>query len=146
RHLCYCLTPMRYAWDQFDAYFGPERVGAAASAVMRPVMARMARWDRGTASRVDRYVANSHYVAGRIRRYYNREATIVYPPVDTAFYHPDATPPGQHFLIVSALVPYKRIDVAIEACRRVGARLRIVGDGPDRARLEQQANGHGDFF
>jgi glycosyltransferase involved in cell wall biosynthesis len=65
----------------------------------------------------------------------------VYPPVDTSFYHPDTTPPGQHFLIVSALVPYKRIDVAIDACRRAGAALRIVGDGPDRARLERHANG-----
>jgi glycosyltransferase involved in cell wall biosynthesis len=69
----------------------------------------------------------------------------VYPPVDTIFYHPDSTPPGQHFLIVSALVPYKRIDLAIEACRRVGARLRIVGDGPDRERLEQLAGEHVEF-
>jgi len=70
----------------------------------------------------------------------------VYPPVDTTFYHPDTTAPDQHFLIVSALVPYKRIDVAVEACRRAGARLRIIGDGPDRKRLEEQANGHVDFL
>jgi glycosyltransferase involved in cell wall biosynthesis len=70
----------------------------------------------------------------------------VYPPVDTTFYHPDTTRPGQHFLIVSALVPYKRIDVAIDAARRAGATLRIVGDGPDRARLERQANGHVEFI
>src|SRR5262245_36507898 len=88
RHLCYCLTPMRYAWDQFDAYFGPERLGAAGSRLMRPVMARIARWDRDTADRADRYVAISHYVAGRIRRYYNREANVVYPPVDTDFFRP----------------------------------------------------------
>src|SRR6185503_14087114 len=120
RHLCYCHSPMRYAWDQFDAYFGPARVGAMASRwLYRPMLARMARWDAATASRVGRFVANSQHVAGRIRRYYNREATIVYPPVDTTFYHPDTTPPGQHFLIVSALVPYKRIDVAIDAARRV---------------------------
>ena len=142
RHICYCHSPMRYAWDQFDAYFGPERVGAFASRwLYAPVLGRLARWDAATAPRVGRFVANSHHVAGRIRRYYNREATIVYPPVDTSFYHPDTTPPGQHFLIVSALVPYKRIDVAIDACRRAGASLRIVGDGPDRARLERHANG-----
>jgi len=142
RHICYCHSPMRYAWDQFDAYFGPERVGAFASRwLYAPMLGRLARWDAATASRVGRFVANSHHVAGRIRRYYNREATIVYPPVDTSFYHPDTTPPGQHFLIVSALVPYKRIDVAIDACRRAGAALRIVGDGPDRARLERHANG-----
>ena len=146
RHICYCHSPMRYAWDQFDAYFGPERVGAAASRwLYRPMLAGLARWDAATAPRVGRFVANSQYVAGRIRRYYNREATIVYPPVDTIFYHPDTTVPGSHFLIVSALVPYKRIDLAIAACRRAGATLRIVGDGPDRARLEQQANGGVEF-
>jgi len=138
-HLCYCLTPMRYAWDQFDAYFGPQRIGRAGSALMRPVMARLARWDRETADRTDRYVAISHYVAGRIRRYYNREATVVYPPVNTEFFHPDAAPAERFALVVSALVPYKRVDVAIAACRLAGVPLRIAGDGPDRAALERQA-------
>jgi glycosyltransferase involved in cell wall biosynthesis len=142
RHLCYCLTPMRYAWDQFDAYFGPDRVGRAASRVMRPVMGRLARWDRDTADRADRYVAISHHVAGRIRRYYNREATVVYPPVDTDFFHPDPASPGdtaRFALVVSALVPYKRIEVAMEACRLARVPLRIVGDGPERRRLERAA-------
>jgi len=138
-HLCYCLTPMRYAWDQFDAYFGPERIGRAGNALMRPVMARLARWDRATADRVDRYVAISHYVAGRISRYYNREAIVVYPPVDTEFFHPDAAPPERFALVVSALVPYKRIDVAIAACRLAGVPLTIAGNGPDRAALEREA-------
>jgi len=138
-HLCYCLTPMRYAWDQFDAYFGPERLGRIGSAAMRPVMARLARWDRETADRVDRYVAISHYVAGRIRRYYNREATVVYPPVDTDFFHPDAAPAERYALVVSALVPYKRIDVAIAACQLAGVPMKIAGDGPDRAALERAA-------
>ena len=137
RHLCYCLTPMRYAWDQFDAYFGADRLGPFGSALMRPVMARMARWDRDTANRADRYVAISHYVAGRIRRYYNREAIVVYPPVDTEFFHPDDTVPARQALVVSALVPYKRVDIAIDACRLAGVPLTIVGDGPDRARLER---------
>jgi glycosyltransferase involved in cell wall biosynthesis len=138
-HLCYCLTPMRYAWDQFDAYFGPERLGQLGSRLMRPVMAHLARWDRDTANRADRYVAISHYVAGRIRRYYNREAIVVYPPVDTEFFHPDAAPPERFALVVSALVPYKRIDVAIAACRRAGVPLKIAGDGPERAALEREA-------
>jgi glycosyltransferase involved in cell wall biosynthesis len=128
---------MRYAWDQFDAYFGPARVGAVASRwFYRPMMSRLARWDATTAVRVTRFVANSGHVAGRIRRYYNREAAIVYPPVDTVFYQPSAVRPESHFLIVSAFVPYKRIDLAIQACRRVGAPLRLVGDGPDRSHLE----------
>jgi glycosyltransferase involved in cell wall biosynthesis len=146
RHLCYCHSPMRYAWDQFDAYFGPERVGALASRFFyRPVMSRLARWDAETAPRVQRFVANSRHVAGRIRRYYGREATVVYPPVDTVFYYPSTTPPDSHFLIVSALVPYKRIDLAIAAVTRSGARLRIVGDGPDRERLERQAGPNVEF-
>jgi glycosyltransferase involved in cell wall biosynthesis len=139
-HVCYCHSPMRYAWDQFDQYFGPRQVGATASRVLRPIMAGLARWDAATAGRVDRYVANSRYVADRIRRYYNRASTVVYPPVDTTFYRPapirDADLP---FLIVSALVPYKRVDLAIEACQRLGARLDIVGRGPERARLESLA-------
>jgi len=146
RHLCYCLTPMRYAWDQFDAYFGPARVGPIASAAMRPLMARLARWDRDTAGRVDRYVAISHYVAGRIGRYYNREATVVYPPVDTDFFQPDSVEPERFALVVSALVPYKRIDVAIEACRQAGVPLKIVGDGPERSRLERTARGDVEFL
>jgi glycosyltransferase involved in cell wall biosynthesis len=145
RHLCYCLTPMRYAWDQFDAYFGPDRVGWVRSQLMRPVMARLARWDRETADRVDRYVAISHYVAGRIGRYYNRESTVVYPPVDTDFYCPDPCPPEGYALVVSALVPYKRIDLAIDACARAQVPLLIVGDGPQRAALERWAGGRATF-
>jgi glycosyltransferase involved in cell wall biosynthesis len=147
RHICYCHSPMRYAWDQFDAYFGPERVGTVASRwVYRPLLARMARWDAATAARVDRFVANSAYVAGRIRRYYNRVATIVYPPVDTAFYHPADVTPASHFLMVSALVPYKRVDLAIAAARQAGARLRVIGDGPDRPRLERLAGPDVEFL
>jgi glycosyltransferase involved in cell wall biosynthesis len=145
RHVCYCLTPMRYAWDQFDAYFGPARLGRVGSALMRPVMAKMARWDRDTAPRVDRYVAISHYVAGRIARYYNREATVVYPPVNTRFFSPDGSSPERFALLVSALVPYKRIELAIEACQRAHLPLKIVGDGPERATL-QRAAGNGTMF
>jgi glycosyltransferase involved in cell wall biosynthesis len=147
RHICYCHSPMRYAWDQFDAYFGPARVGAFASRwIYRPVLAKLARWDAATEARPNRFLSNSQYVAGRIGRYYNRESTIVYPPVDTVFYHPASAPRAGHFLVVSALVPYKRIEVAIAACGRVGADLRIVGDGPDRGRLEATAGGHVTFL
>lgn len=145
-HLCYCFTPMRYAWDQFDAYFGPEKIGRAASALMRPVMRRIARWDQETSNRPDRYVAISHYVAGRIARYYNRGASVVYPPVDTEFYHPDGTAPEPFALIVSALVPYKRIDLAIEACHLAHLPLKIVGDGPERPALERLAAGRAEFL
>jgi glycosyltransferase involved in cell wall biosynthesis len=145
-HLCYCLTPMRYGWDQFDAYFGSHRTGRAGHFVMRRLMARMARWDRDTAGRADRYVAISHYVAGRIRRYYNREATVVYPPVDTDFFHPAPVAPEPFALVVSALVPYKRVDLAMAACRKAGVALKIVGDGPERTALERAGDGSAQFL
>ena len=142
-HVCYCHSPMRYAWDQFDAYFGPRQVGPVLSAVMRPVMGAMARWDARTAGRVNRFLANSQYVAGRIRRYYNRESTVVYPPVDTAFYQPSPGSPVREpsVLVVSALVPYKRLDIAIEAARLARVPLRIVGQGPEEQRLRSAAAG-----
>jgi glycosyltransferase involved in cell wall biosynthesis len=139
-HVCYCHSPMRYAWDQFEAYFGPRQVGRTMNGILRPIMAALARWDAETAERVDRFVANSAYVAARIRRYYNRGSTVVYPPVDTAFYCPAPhSAPNLSALVVSALVPYKRVDVAIDACRRIGVPLKIVGRGPEQARLEQLA-------
>jgi glycosyltransferase involved in cell wall biosynthesis len=150
RHLCYCLTPMRYAWDQFEAYFGPERVGETMSQVMRPIMAAMARWDRATERRVHRYLAISQYVARRIALYYNRGSSIVYPPVETTFYTPgclsedEVAPDGrwpveERLLVVSALVPYKRVDLAINAARLAKMPLTIVGDGPDRDSLQALA-------
>jgi glycosyltransferase involved in cell wall biosynthesis len=135
RHLCYCHSPMRYAWDQFEWYFGPQRIGGW-SRLAKPVFDRMARWDAATSGRPHRYLANSQYVAQRVRRYYNRRAAIVPPPVDTSFYTPASGVPEPYFLVVSALVPYKRIDVAIRACNRVQARLKIVGEGTERPRLE----------
>jgi len=145
RHIAYCHSPMRYAWDQFDEYFGPARVGRRMSRwVYRPLLARLARWDAATAPRVHRFVANSRHVAGRIQRYYNRTSTVVYPPVDTNFFQPSpadapAATTAASALVVSALVPYKRVDRAIEACALAGIPLRIAGDGPDRERLQRQA-------
>jgi glycosyltransferase involved in cell wall biosynthesis len=146
RHFCYCLTPVRYAWDQFDAYFGPARLGPWKSWGFGVMMGAFAWWDQRTASRPDRYVAISQYVARRIRRYYNRGATVVYPPVDTAFYHPAAVAPDDYALVVSALVPYKRVDLAIAACERAGMPLRIVGQGPEEARLREMAGTHVTFL
>jgi len=145
RHVCYCLTPMRYAWDQFDAYFGPDRVGRLGNRVLRPMLAALARWDRATEGRVHRYLAISQYVARRIALYYNRQSTLVYPPVDTEFYAPDADVPAKpasptqqpRFLVVSALVPYKRVDLAMMAARRAGVGLTVVGGGPEKASLER---------
>ena len=148
-HICYCHSPMRYAWDQFPAYFGPDQVGPARSRLLRPVMARLARWDAATAGRVDRFLANSQYVAGRIRRYYNRGSAVVYPPVDTTFYRlsdPARRQLEPGFLIVSALVPYKRVDLGIAACRNAGVPLKIVGRGPEEPRLRMMAGSHAEFL
>jgi glycosyltransferase involved in cell wall biosynthesis len=145
-HVCYCHSPMRYAWDQFGAYFGPDQVGTTASRLLSPIMRGLARWDAATAGRVDRFLANSQYVAGRIGRYYNRRSTIVYPPVDTDFYTTDRRTGASTFLVVSALAPYKRLDLAIDACRRLGAPLKIVGTGPERARLEAMSGPDVEFL
>jgi glycosyltransferase involved in cell wall biosynthesis len=147
-HVSYCHSPMRYAWDQFGEYFGPAQIGPLRSRLLRPVMGALARWDKATAERVDLFVANSHYVARRIRRYYNRRSTVVYPPVDTDFYRPadDSSRPRSRFLIVSALVPYKRLNIAMDACRRLGASLAVVGSGPGLARLRAAAGPDVEFL
>jgi glycosyltransferase involved in cell wall biosynthesis len=145
-HVCYCFTPMRYVWDQRHAYFGGDRLGSAFGRALWPALAWLARWDAGTAHRVDRYLADSQHVARRIRRYYNRPSTVVYPPVDTDFYCPDSTVASATALVVSALVPYKRIDLAIAGCRLAGVPLRIVGQGPEESRLRQMAGPEVDFL
>jgi glycosyltransferase involved in cell wall biosynthesis len=109
------------------------------------MLAALARWDAATAGRVDTYVAISQHVASRIRRYYNRASIVIYPPVDTKFFCPEtkasawSPEPADYLLMVSALVPYKRIDLAIEASQLSGVPLRIVGDGPERSRLMKLA-------
>jgi glycosyltransferase involved in cell wall biosynthesis len=134
RHLCYCHTPVRYAWDQRAAYF-PDR--GALALVRRHFLERLRAWDVATAGRVDAYVANSTFVADRIRRFYGREARVVHPPVDVDYFTADGGPREPFALFVSALVPYKRIAEAVEACRRLGLELRVVGSGPDRRRIEK---------
>ena len=135
RHLCYCHTPMRYVWDRYDDYFGPGRASPLARLAIRPIAARLRAWDARTAARVHRFAANSAYVAGRIRRYYGRDSVVIPPPVDTAFFTPGADRPGAYDLVVSALAPYKRLDLVLDAYRGTGWPLRIVGTGPEEARL-----------
>ena len=135
RHLCYCHTPMRYVWDRYDDYFGPDRVSPLARLAIRPIAARLRAWDARTATRVHRFAANSAWVAGRIRRYYGRHSVVIPPPVDTAFFTPGADRPGSYDLVVSALAPYKRLELVLDAYRGTGWPLRIVGTGPEKARL-----------
>ncbi len=138
-HICYCHTPMRYAWDLRDEYL------AAVPAIARPAARAMLAWlrrcDRLAAQRVDLFVANSQHVASRIQRHYGRGATVIYPPVDVDFLTPSGEP-EDFYLIVSRLVPYKRVDVAVEAFNRLDRPLVIAGDGPQRARLQADARPH----
>ncbi len=139
-HLCYCHTPMRYAWDQFDHYFSRERNGRVAFAAIRAAIGWLRRWDRATAVRVDAFAANSGWVAERIGRYYGRLATVVPPPVDTSYFVPGASQePGDYYLAVAALAPYKRTDIVIEAFNRMQRRLVVVGTGPDAEHLASLA-------
>ena len=134
-HLCYCHTPMRYVWDRYDDYFGRERLTGPARVLVPPVAEALRAWDVATAPRVDEFAANSRYVAGRIRRYYDREADVIPPPVDTDFFTPAGGGAGAYDLVVSALAPYKRLDLVLEAYRGTGRALKIVGSGPEAARL-----------
>ncbi len=134
-HVCYCYTPMRYVWDLYDDYFG-SRAGLLTRAVMPGVAAWLRRWDRRTAAGVHHFVAISRFIADRIRRAYGRPADVIYPPVEVARFHVEETP-GDFYLVVSALTPYKRVDLAVEAARRLGRRLLVVGTGPEEARLRR---------
>jgi len=145
-HICYCHAPMRYIWEQYDVYFGGRNRWRPVSLAMRLWRDRLRQWDVATAQRVNHFIANSMAVAHRIRRYYGREARVIYPPVDTARFHPVGGIEGDYFLVVAALVPYKRIDLAVEACTRLGQTLCIVGDGPQRRALERRAGPTVRFF
>jgi glycosyltransferase involved in cell wall biosynthesis len=137
RHVCYCLTPMRYVWDQRDAYLGHGPLRA----LSLPLAAWLRRFDRATSTpdRVDRFVAISEAVKERIASHYGRSAQIVHPPVDTERIQPNGRDPEDFYLLVGGFVPYKREDLALEAFRRLGRRLVVAGDGPSRARLEASA-------
>jgi glycosyltransferase involved in cell wall biosynthesis len=139
-HICYIHTPMRYAWDLFDEYFGPERVGWLKSKIFFKPLLQWVRWyDRATVNRVDLFIANSHYVADRVRRCYGREAAVLPPPVNLSRFAGTRREPEDWFLVVSALVPYKRVDQAIRACATLGHPLKIVGSGPEAERLKRLA-------
>ncbi len=139
-HVAYVHTPMRYVWDQFDAYFGRGRAGTLTRVAAHAVAPLLRWWDVSSTRRVQGIVANSQFVAGRIERYWGRKVdAVVYPPVDTSRFVPAAEGPEDYALIVSALVPYKRVDLAVSAFSRLKRPLRVAGDGPDRRRLEAAA-------
>jgi glycosyltransferase involved in cell wall biosynthesis len=139
-HLSYVHSPMRYIWDQYHVY--RRGAGPLARLTMLPLSHWLRVWDVTSAARVDRFVANSHFVARRIDKYYRRPADVVFPPVAVDLFAP--VPPdelGDFYLWAGELVSYKRPEVAIEAFRQSGRRLVVIGDGPERRALERQAQG-----
>lgn len=136
-HICYCHTPMRWAWT-YDDYVERERLGRVARTFLPPFITWLRNWDYATAARVDYFVANSPVVAARIAKYYRREAVVIPPPVETSRFYV-APQPEDYFLIVSRLVPYKRIDLAVKAFTMLGLPLRIIGSGRDERELRRSA-------
>ena len=146
-HLSYIHSPVRYAWNQYHAYFSPSELSLVRRLIVPRVIHRLRIWDVASSARVDHFIANSANVARRVRRYYRRDAEVIPPPVDTEFFTPPAARLERgYFLIVSALVPYKKIGLAVEAFNRTGEPLKIVGDGPERRRLARRARPNIEFL
>ena len=138
-HICYCHTPMRWCWN-YDEYVEREQLGKAARSVLPFLITWLRVWDQTSAMRVDHFIANSPIVAGRIHKYYQRDAVVIPPPVEAArFLFDPRIQPEDYFLIVSRFIPYKRIDLAIEACNRLSLPLVIIGGGRDEERLRKLA-------
>jgi glycosyltransferase involved in cell wall biosynthesis len=139
-HICYCLAPTRYVW-QYEAYVAREQFGGLLKSAIQPVIRRLQRWDFAAAQRVDHFIAISTEIQERVKKYYQRDSVVIYPPVDAATHFTPAAPDQveDYFLIVSRLIPYKRIDLAVQACTRLGLPLIVGGKGRDRERLEAMA-------
>jgi glycosyltransferase involved in cell wall biosynthesis len=136
-HICYCLTPTRYVW-RYQQYAEQEGIGRLPRLIMPPFLKGLRQWDRLAADRVDHFIAISQTIRQRIAKHYRRDSTIIYPPVDTGRFTP-ATRVEDYYLIVGRLVPYRRIDILIEAFNKMGRPLLIAGSGRDRERLESLA-------
>lgn len=143
-HICYCHTPMRYVWELYEDYFGPGRAGVLTRVAMKHIAPRLREWDVRTSSRVHHFIANSQNVARRIQSTYGRRADVIHAPVDTGRF-PLSTRAGGYYLIVSALVPYKRVDLAVDVFNRLRKRLVVVGKGPELSRLRSMAGGTIEF-
>lgn len=137
-HICYCLAPTRYVWSP-DAYLAREGQGRAARLALKPFLAPLRRWDYAAAQRVTHFIAISTDIQARIRRFYQRDSALIFPPVDTGRFRPNGRPPEPFFLVLSRLIPYKRIDLAIQACNQLGIKLVVAGDGRARPALEALA-------
>ncbi len=145
KHICYYHSPMRYAWDYTHQYLKEQNLGAIGELFASRMLHKVRQWDFLAADRVDIAVANSKTVQQRIKKYYRRDSQIIHPPVDLSRFKAHEKHEG-FFLIVSTLTPYKRIDLAVELFNRLGKRLVIIGEGPDKNRLQNMAAANIDFL
>ncbi len=136
-HICYCLTPTRYVWG-FDDYAAREGFSAQSRQILRPALQLLKQWDQAAAGRVDHFIAISTEVRRRIAQFYGRDSVVIYPPVATERFQP-ASEVGDYFLTLGRLIPYKRVDLAVQACTALNLPLWVAGDGRDRTRLEKLA-------
>lgn len=143
-HICYCHTPIRYAWDDSHKYIEEFGYPSLVKKVIPFFMNYIRLWDEQAALRVDKFIANSHFVANRINKYYHREATVIHPPVKTNLFYL-ANQLENYFLMVGRFLPYKRFDLAIEAFNQLGWSLKIIGDGPERKKLQKKAKKNIEF-
>jgi len=143
-HVCYCHTPMRWIW-RYDDYVAREKFGKGTRSLLPLALWGLRKWDLRAAQQPNYYIANSRLVAERIRKIYKREAFVIPPPIEVNRFHM-SNDIQDYYLVLSRLMPYKRIDLAIEACKRTNRRLIIIGDGPDRARLEKLGDDRIEFL
>jgi glycosyltransferase involved in cell wall biosynthesis len=143
-HVCYCHTPMRWVW-RYDDYVAREGFGGTVRAALPSLLWGLRKWDLRASRQPNYYIANSRLVAQRIKKIYGREAFVIPPPIDVHRFEM-ANEVGDYYLVLSRLMPYKRIDLAIEACKRANRRLIVIGDGPDRERLEKLADDRIEFL
>ncbi len=145
-HISCVLSPMRYVWDLYHDYFGKDRAGVLSRKITPFFATYLRAWDVTSSARVDQFVAISSYVAKRIRKYYRRDAAVIHPPVETDRFRIAGKPRGNFHLVVSALVPYKRIDLAVKAANRLGFRLLVIGKGPQEKYLRKMAGRNVEFL
>lgn len=136
-HISYIHTPMRYAWDLYHDYM--KSSGLITRLAMKGVMHKIRQWDALSGLRVDKFIANSSLVKRRIEKVYRRDAEVIHPPINTEFFKPDGQEPDDFYFILSRLIPYKRIDLAIRACNELGRKLIILGAGPLEKELKKIA-------
>ena len=148
KHLCYMHSPMRYIWDQRQHYLNRERSFSPKEFLIHLLSQRLRMWDVSSNHGVDSFIANSSFVAKRITRYYRRDSKVIHPPVELELFYPKAgtSQIKDYFLVAGAFVNYKRFDLAIAACERLGLKLKVVGSGPDEKRLRTFAGKHTEFI